>query len=85
MSVDEAYERLKGRLGGSVNSDEQLARHTTYRIGGPAALFVECASVSDLAEATSVLAEEGVEWTILGKGSNVVDDHGFHKDYPFNG
>ena len=72
MPVEEAYDRLKQRLGGSVRQDEQLARHTTYRIGGPAALFVECASVSDLAEATRALAEEGVEWTVLGKGSNVL-------------
>ena len=72
MPVEEVYDRLKQRLGGSVRQDEQLARHTTYRIGGPAALFVECASVSDLAEATRALAEEGVEWTVLGKGSNVL-------------
>ena len=55
-----------------------MARHTTYRIGGPAALFIECATVSDLAAATTVLAEEDVSWTVLGKGSNVlVSDDGY--------
>jgi UDP-N-acetylmuramate dehydrogenase len=55
-----------------------MARHTTYRIGGPAALLVECASVSDLATTTSILAEEGVDWRVLGKGSNVlVSDGGY--------
>lgn len=55
-----------------------MARHTTYRIGGPAALFIECASVSDLALATTVLAEEELSWTVLGKGSNVlVSDEGY--------
>jgi len=55
-----------------------MARHTTYRIGGPAALFIDCANVSDLATATTVLAEENVTWTVLGKGSNVlVSDHGY--------
>ena len=56
-----------------------MTRHTTYRIGGPAALLVECASVADLATATSVLAEEGVDWRVLGKGSNVlVSDEGYN-------
>jgi UDP-N-acetylmuramate dehydrogenase len=55
-----------------VRAGEPLARHTTFHIGGPAALFVECANVSDLSHATVILAEEGVEWTLLGKGSNVL-------------
>lgn len=78
MPVARAYARLKDGLVGTVKADEPLARHTTFRIGGPAALFVECASVSDLSLATSVLAEEGIDWTVLGKGSNVLaSDEGY--------
>ena len=63
---------------GPVRRDELMARHTTYRIGGPAALLVECDSVSDLSAATSILAEEEVPWRVLGKGSNVlVSDLGY--------
>ena len=70
--------RLQGSLIGPVRREESLARHTTFRIGGPAALFVECASVADLSRAISVLQEEAVDWTILGKGSNVlVSDAGY--------
>jgi UDP-N-acetylmuramate dehydrogenase len=72
VPVAEAYERLGAALAGPVRRDEALARHTTYRIGGPAALFVECATVADLSAATSILLEEQVEWTVLGKGSNVL-------------
>lgn len=55
-----------------------MTRHTTYHIGGPTALLVECASVADLTAATTILAEEGVDWRILGKGSNVlVSDDGY--------
>jgi UDP-N-acetylmuramate dehydrogenase len=72
VPVAEAYERLGAALTGPVRRDESLARHTTYRIGGPAALFVECATVADLSAATSILLEEQVEWTVLGKGSNVL-------------
>lgn len=78
MSVADAYARLHGALAGSIRRDECMARHTTYRIGGPAALFIDCANVSDLATVTTVLAEEDVAWTVLGKGSNVlVSDDGY--------
>jgi UDP-N-acetylmuramate dehydrogenase len=63
---------------GVVREHELMSRHTTYRIGGPTALFVECDTVADLAGATSILAEEGVEWTVLGKGSNILfSDSGY--------
>lgn len=63
---------------GVVRERELMARHTTYRIGGPTALFVECDTVADLASATSILAEEAVDWTVLGKGSNIlVSDDGY--------
>jgi UDP-N-acetylmuramate dehydrogenase len=78
VSVEEANRRLRDGLSGSVVADEQLKRHTSLRLGGPAALFIECATISDLALATTVLAEEDVEWTVLGKGSNVLaSDHGY--------
>ena len=78
MPVAEAYERLRAALAGSVRRDEQMGRHTTFRIGGPAALFVECATVADLTTTTTILAEECVDWRLLGKGSNVlVSDAGY--------
>lgn len=72
MSVFDAYRRLDGEIDGRIVCDEPLARHTTLRIGGPAALYVEVESVTDLTMVLSVLAEERVEWTVLGKGSNVL-------------
>lgn len=78
MSVFDAYVRLEGTLSGSVRCDEPMTRHTTYRIGGPAALFIECTSIADLALVCDVLAEEHVAWAVIGKGSNVlVSDTGY--------
>jgi UDP-N-acetylmuramate dehydrogenase len=55
-----------------------VARHTTFRIGGPADLFICCDTLADLTEAARILDAEGVEWTVLGKGSNVlVADAGY--------
>jgi UDP-N-acetylmuramate dehydrogenase len=78
MSVQAAYEGIRGRLAGFVRAREPLSRHTTFRIGGPAGLFIECDTVSDLTTALGILADEGVEWTVLGRGSNVlVSDAGY--------
>ncbi len=78
MSVFDAYVRLEGVLDGSVVSDEDMSLHTTYRIGGPAALYINCTSVPDLALACDVLLEERVPWVVVGKGSNIlVNDDGY--------
>lgn len=72
MSVERAFERLSSSLTGSVRRNEPLARHTTFRIGGPAALFIECDTTADLAAGVSICREESVDWTVLGKGSNIL-------------
>jgi len=63
---------LRASLSGRVCAAEPLARHTTWRIGGPAALYIECDSLGDLAAATTILAEHQMPWTVLGKGSNIL-------------
>ncbi len=78
MSVTHAYDALRKGLTGSVRRDEPMSRHTTYRIGGPAQLLIIADTVADLTLTTRILAEEGIEWTVLGKGSNVlVSDRGY--------
>lgn len=78
MSCPAALHRLRESLAGSVRADEPMARHTTYRIGGPAAIFAECDTVGDLHAAVSILDSEDVPWTVLGKGSNLlVSDEGY--------
>lgn len=78
MSADRAAERLKATLAGEVQVREPMARHTTFRIGGPADLFVTCDTVADVAETLRVLTEEEVEHTVIGKGSNLlVADEGY--------
>lgn len=72
MGVAEAYGRLSAALVGSVLHDERLSRHTSLRVGGPAALHVTCDAFSDLRVATEVLREEGVPWVVLGRGTCVV-------------
>ena len=78
MSVFNAYMTLSGAVDATVTRDERMARRTSYRIGGPAALFVAAHSYPALVRTIQVLAAEGVDWVILGKGSNLlVSDKGY--------
>jgi UDP-N-acetylmuramate dehydrogenase len=78
MTVERAMARLHGALDGEVSVGEPMARHTTYRIGGPAALYCRLDTLHDVAEALSVLTEEEVPFTVVGKGSNLlVADSGY--------
>lgn len=72
MSVFNAYMSLSGATDADVLRDEKLSRRTSYRIGGPARLLVLVHSYAALGKVVRVLAEEHVDWVILGKGSNVL-------------
>jgi UDP-N-acetylmuramate dehydrogenase len=55
-----------------------MAPLTTFRIGGPAALYLEPESIADLAAAGRAVAETGIGVAVIGKGSNIlVSDDGF--------
>ncbi len=69
---------LRPALGQRLQPGRSIAPLTSFRIGGPAALFVEPEREEDLAAIARAVALTGVPWTILGKGSNVlVSDAGF--------
>lgn len=55
-----------------VRREEPLAKRTTLRVGGPAEVYVEPASEADLAEVVKFVAERGVSWFVLGRGSNLL-------------
>ena len=69
---------LIGALDTDVLENEKLARHTSYRIGGPASLLVTCHSYHALRRAIETVNAEGVPWVVMGRGSNIlVSDDGY--------
>lgn len=76
--VAAAADLLDGPLGGRLRRDVPLAPLTTYRVGGPAALFVDVASIDDLVAVAQVRRRTGVPVFVIGRGSNMlVADAGF--------
>lgn len=60
-----------------VKKYEPMARHTTFKIGGPAKYFVEADSVKTVKEALMAAREYSVKSYVIGNGSNLlVSDFG---------
>lgn len=83
MTLRRMGERLAALSDGAVSFDRPLAPLTTYRLGGPAAVLFEPASVTDLLKITTASREVGLTpddlpLLVVGRGSNVViSDRGF--------
>jgi len=62
----------------AVRESVPLAPFTTFRIGGPADLFVQARSAQELVDAVTLGRESGVPTFLLGRGANIlVADAGF--------
>lgn len=72
MNGAELYRELAALLPGRVRRDEPMSRHTTWRIGGPADLFVEPGGPAELAALLSRLGELRVKPVVIGNGSNLL-------------
>lgn len=57
---------------GNVLFDEPMKKHTTFRIGGPADIFIEPESVEELKNVLIILKEENIKITVIGNGSNIL-------------
>jgi UDP-N-acetylmuramate dehydrogenase len=78
MTIESARARLRDETSGEIRVSEPMARHTTFRIGGPAALFCVVETTHDVTVALRILQEEAVPWTVVGKGSDLlVSDDGY--------
>jgi UDP-N-acetylmuramate dehydrogenase len=68
----------KIKFRGKLLENEPLARHNTWRIGGPARYLAMPADSEDVVRALELAQERGLPWVVLGLGSNVlVKDGGF--------
>ena len=76
---EELIESLRGILSEeNILIDEPMSRHTTFKTGGPACLFIRPENRQQLLEALNIIREKGQQHYILGNGSNLlVSDKGY--------
>jgi UDP-N-acetylmuramate dehydrogenase len=71
-------QRLLKDIRCQVKIREPLAPYTTFRIGGPAEIFAEPATATELIELLRLVREEQAPYFYLGLGSNLlISDEGF--------
>lgn len=74
--MDELYNKLKEF--GDVKINELLSKHTTFKIGGPAKLFIIVRKNDLLIKLLDFLAAEGLDYFVLSGGSNLLmNDAGY--------
>jgi UDP-N-acetylmuramate dehydrogenase len=71
-ALEAAAGRLADRCPGRVSRDLPLAPMTTFRLGGPAALFLRAESGADLVALGEVLAATHLPLLVVGRGSNLL-------------
>ena len=63
----------------AYKENEPLAAHCTFKIGGPARLFVQPTDRAQLCRAVALCKAQGVRYYLLGNGSNILfADEGYN-------
>lgn len=80
ISIGRLSELLQREVPGlELRCNEPMSRHTTFRVGGPAALMALPTTEEQLVSAVKIARTEGMEPLWIGLGSNLlVDDHGLN-------
>ena len=66
------YKGLKQLLPNQVRLQEPMSQHTTFRIGGPADIFIEPCTIVALREAIFYAKDRNIPVFIMGAGSNLL-------------
>lgn len=71
--MEELKKRLLDLLGEEgFRTEESMAKHTTFRTGGPADLFLMPQNRTELKESIALLREYNVPYLVIGNGSNLL-------------
>jgi len=77
--ITDVRKGIKDAIKGRVSYDEPLKNHTSFRIGGPAEIWIEPLDEEDLRRCVNFSVENNIPLFILGCGTNVlVKDEGIN-------
>lgn len=65
-------QRFAEAFGDHFKLDEPLAKYTSARVGGPAEMFVQVSSVTELVQAVELATQSHTPFFVLGGGSNIL-------------
>ena len=62
----------------NFKENESLSNHTSFKVGGPASIFIEPANKTNLIKSLELVNEFNIKYFVLGGGSNIiVSDKGY--------
>lgn len=71
--MDKIYnEMLKNLSKEQIYLNEPMSRHTSFKIGGSAAIFVKPKNIDELKFIINLAKESNVSLTVIGNGSNLL-------------
>lgn len=77
MTGHKAYDDINQFITGTVRFFEPMRNHTSWRIGGPAEIFVQPAGLNDLRKVFTYARNNSLDVTVIGNGTNLlVSDKG---------
>lgn len=76
--MEEVFEKLCNVISKQrILKEEPMSKHTTFKIGGKADLFVKVSTLNELQDVLKIAKEYDLPITIIGNGSNIlVKDNG---------
>lgn len=72
LESDKFKRKLEKLLQRPVLYSEPMSKHTTWRIGGPADIFLRPGHKDEVVELLRLIQENGIPFMILGNGSNLL-------------
>lgn len=70
--MTEIKEKLADLIGGAnCLAGEEMKKHTTFRVGGPADLYLT-PEIAQIPDVIALLKKEGVSYFVMGNGSNLL-------------
>ena len=78
MVMEKIYEILIENMPHSeIKKDELMSKHTSFRVGGPADIWIKINDINDLIYITNFVKENNIPLSIVGNGTNtLVKDKG---------
>ena len=56
----------------NIKYNEYMNQHTSFKVGGPADIFIEPADVEELKKALSVVRQHNIPYYVIGNGTNLL-------------
>ena len=71
--MQQIYNKLIKHIGEDiVYKDEPMSKHTTFKIGGNAEVYVTPKNAAQIEKAISICKEENIPYLVMGNGSNIL-------------